>query len=347
MNQSNLTTVVGGTYNGDILSIFRPMQETLSSNRPRVSIPINLFNRAGRKVNFALLELVVETTTPTTEWKLKLEDISISRLFKPSYSIELAERRLSLHKFIYDVTSILNTSEILSKEWINLNIKYEGGSPFTIKGLLLDAIYYDSDALSFYEHSTGFKPLGPGDSTIRKVRGDRGEEYILRLVIYPLVKTTIDLSINDKRHSGQLIPGHLEEYIFNTSGDSSIELRVPEGSQRPSLLVSSITISRTVLKQPIIELKEIKAERMNKTQKLRMLICNNGESIPDKIILTIMQGGMIIQTSQEPGSKLTPGSCVEKIIELVKLEDLGELKIRLIWLKLTRRWLRDYTVTLN
>lgn len=347
MNKHYITRVASNTYHGDVLALFRPLEETLSSNRSRVSIPINLFNRGGRRLDLALLEIIVESQSPTSEWKLKLEDVSITRLFKPTFSFELADKRLYLYKFIYDITSIMNTNEMISREWVNLNIKYEGGSPFTIKGLLLDAIYSDHDALSYYEHLTGFRPIDPGESITYDVGGDQSGEYALRVILYPLAKTTVDLQAGETKLSSNVAPGRLEEYNINVNGKVSLDLRAWNSSMKPSILLSSISLSKSIVKQPVLEIREFSAEKVDKTRRLKLTICNKGESRPDRVILTIIKGGATFQTTQDPGSDLHPGSCVDKYIDVADMDSYKEPKIRLVWFKLTKRWLKDYTFPVN
>ncbi|MEM4718083.1 MAG: hypothetical protein QXE81_04925, partial [Desulfurococcaceae archaeon] len=209
---------------GDLLSIFKPIDETLSSSKARINVPLNLFNRRGREIKYSILELIVESRDLPAEWKLKLEDISITRHFKPTCSIEILNDGLYIYKFVYDITSILNIPEIASKEWINLFIKYIGGPSFTIRAALIDALYGDQDATTTYEHITGLNAITQGSVFQYKIRQIDEKPQYARLIIYTPRRSSIGISINGKKSILQLEQKSIEEYITSVNGSGYVEI---------------------------------------------------------------------------------------------------------------------------
>lgn len=328
---------------GDLLALFKPIDGTLSSSNCKISVPVNLFNRGGRKVAYALLELIVEAKKALPEWRLKLDSISITRQFKPTYIMTIDGGERGIFKFVYDVTSILNVQDIASKEWINITVKYEGGEPFTVKSVLLDALYEDREAYSTYSHSTGLMLLESGDKTEFAVNGLNDKPIVLRLIAYAPRRSTLDVSTGYHKFTVPLQQGHVEEYtVVLNEGVKSIEV-VANNKEDAPIVLSSITAYKSVVKQPLLELCHVDYSPSTKKPKLKLSICNKGESSPDAVIISLLRKGNLLYTVQERKVHIPPGHVWEKLLEL-PVGQLDELNVRLVWFKLTRRWVRDEVI---
>jgi hypothetical protein len=75
-------------------------------------------------------------------------------------------------------------------------------------------------------------------------------------------------------------------------------------------------------------------------------ICNKGDSSPDKLIITLLRKGAIMNTISEQNIALPPGGELVKEIELAP-KVTGELMVRLIWLKIGKRWVRDHIINIE
>ncbi|MEM4481598.1 MAG: hypothetical protein QXV04_02600, partial [Desulfurococcaceae archaeon] len=79
--------------------------------------------------------------------------------------------------------------------------------------------------------------------------------------------------------------------------------------------------------------------------KLKLSIHNRGEAQPDKLVISLLKHGDLLYTSKETKAKMAPGDTFETEIELPADRGLsGDLCIRLIWMKLTRRWIHDKVI---
>ncbi|MEM2025377.1 MAG: hypothetical protein QXW94_03720 [Desulfurococcaceae archaeon] len=346
MPKGIVDTVEVHQVRGDLLALFKPLDETLSNYNSKINIPLNLLNRASRKASYALLEVLVESRKPYSEWKLKLNGIGITRLFKPTYTLTDVEKDRGLYKFVYDITSILNIPESLNREWINLAIKYEGGDPFTIKAILLDVIYEDQDALTDYKHLTGLLMLKQGES-VRFKLDPSGKALSARIITYAPKPTEIKVATNSYSTRHQ-VPQRRFEELAVTLGEKEEFIEVsPIGLEGGDsyLVLSGLTLYNSTVKQPLLELSSVNYVVEGKRLKLKLSIHNRGEARPDKLVISLLKHGDLLYTSKETKAKMVPGDTFETEIELPADRGLsGDLCIRLIWMKLTRRWIYDKVI---
>lgn len=344
--KGSLSTMSTLDVNGDLLAVFKPVEEILSSSKSKIAIPINLFNRRGKRVSYAILELLVESKRVSPEWRLKLDNISITRQFKPAYSLTISNGEQGVHKFVYDITGILNAHEIRDKEWINVFIRYEGGNPFAVKYVLLDAIYDDQDAHTAYRHLTGLMLLESGEKFKLTTERFYGKSAFLRLITYTPKQAEIRITTNNYKSAIQAPQKHVEEYTL-TLNESTEFVEIGLSSEKASpAIISSTTIYLSTVKEPLLELCNINYSLDNDKSKLKLLICNKGESSPDKLVISVMRKGDVLCSLQDFQVNIPPGGTIERVIE-VPGRQLDEVNVRLVWFKLTRRWLKDELIRLK
>jgi len=325
---------------GDLFSAFQSMGIVLSSYNSKVSIPINLFNRKNRKVNYAILELLIEAKRVTPEWRLKVENVNITRQFKPTHYLAIGDGERGLYKFVYDVTSILNASEVISKEWVNILIKYEGGDPFAVKYILLDAIYDEIDAYTNYKHSTGLLVLEPGERYHYPIEEHAAKSLNYRLVTYTPRQSEIKLYTRNSTLAIRTQQEGAEDHTLTFSenpGSLTLELNAP---LRSYAVISSITAYNCSIKEPRLELCNLDYSLSGNKVLLKLRVCNKGESSPDRLVISIMSRGNVLCSIQDPEVNIPPGGEIERTIEVPKGK-FNDVNIRLVWFKSTRRWLRD------
>lgn len=330
---------------GDLLSVFQPIGGVLSHYNTKLAVPMNLFNRRSRKVKHAVLELLVESRRAVPEWKLKLDNVNITRQFKPTHFLAAGEGGRGLYKFVYDVTSILNAHEVLSKEWVNVSVKYEGGEPFTVRYLLLDAIYEDQDTYISYRHSTGLLLLESGERYSFPLEEFSSRAVDSRLVIYTPKQAEIKISTDKYNFVARLPQGGVEDYTlaFN-EGAKFIEVEL-SATRHSYAILSSITAYRCLMREPKLELCSVDYTFSGNRLVLKLRICNKGESSPDKVIVSVLRKGNVLCSFQVPRADVPPGGFVEHVVDLPGSQ-LDEINVRLIWLKSTKRWLRDEVLKL-
>ncbi|MEM4718203.1 MAG: hypothetical protein QXE81_05535, partial [Desulfurococcaceae archaeon] len=113
------------------------------------------------------------------------------------------------------------------------------------------------------------------------------------------------------------------------------------------IVLSSITTYGTNMQQPIIELCNFIYERTGKDLSLKLDICNKGYASPDRLLITLMKSGTSLATIQDKSINLPPGGMMRKEISLPLVLTGEEIRARLIWFKLTRRWVRDEVLKLG
>ena len=334
---------------GDLVSLVRPLNATLSSHNSKLRIRTNLPPLAGRRVGLGLLELIVEAGRVRPEWKLKFGEVSITREFKPQCFISLPEANKVLYKFIYDVTSILNARLAESRESLDLTVKYEGGEPFRVLGVLLDAIYEDTDAQIKYWHFTGMSLV----SSNERVEVDLGEVFEsgsnLRLVTYGRSPAELNIHVESHQEKIPVSALVLDEHNIKLPGNTQKIGFSLSGKQAASTVIASLTVYMSEVKKPALSICGVEYAIEGSELKLVLSICNESEFVPDKLVLSILRSGELLYTTQEL-SKPAPKSSITREIKipLQVLRSRGvsgqQLTIRLIWYKLARMWIADRVV---
>lgn len=331
---------------GDLVSVFKQINTLLCSHNQKIRVPLSPTTRTLSKVEFALLEVIVESSEPRSEWKLKLAGVGITREFKPAYSFMIPGLNRGLHKFVYDVTSVLGSPHV-SSEGADLILKYEGGEPFKVLGVLLDSIYTDLDASIKYKHYSGLVGLNPRES----FRVDLQEAFevgsTVRVVAYSVTPSKISISTDNGDAASFSLPAFtLDEFYVDVRESASRVNVAHEKSERPiPILISSITAYRSEVKAPRIDLCNVTQETVGSEVKLNLEICNLGESRPDRLVISIIRSGELLKTLQEDGALLEPGARIVREIRLPMPHTRhSNITVRLIWTKLSKRWFLDRVI---
>lgn len=333
---------------GDLVSVFKPLNTLLCSYNQKIKVPLSATPRTSGKVEFALLEILVESSEARSEWKLKLGGVGITREFKPTCSFMIPGLYRGVHKFVYDVTSVLG-SPYVGGESLDLVLKYEGGAPFKVLGVLLDSIYGDSDAYIKYKHFSGLVGLNPQESLKLDLQEVFEEGSTVRVVAYSISPSRIAISTDRGNTSSfSVAPLTLDELVTDVRESISRVSVILERSERPTpVLISSITTYRSEVKAPRIELCNITKDVVGSEARLNLEICNLGDSRPDRLVVSIIRSGELLRTFQEDGALLEPGARINREIRLpLTTTRQLNLTIRLIWTKLSKRWFLDRVVTI-
>lgn len=340
--QGVFDNIVDKVFNGDLYTVFKPLDLQLHGYHSKDNIVLNIPNRMSRRIEFGLLEVVTESSSESVDWRLKLNGISVTKEFKPHYMVRYKDRLIS--KFVYDVTSLLNTEESMRREWVNLTVKHEGGSPVKLRKIQLVTLYEDTDASTSLKYWTGLLVLYPGESyPLAKCKNIGG--HGIRISSYIPQKTSrLIMLINGMRH--ELMSPHtegFEEYIINnintSLGDGEIAL-ANEG-EGGAVIASSIILYSIRMPIPVIEVEDINASRVGGQPKIIVSLMNKGESSPDFIVFTVLHKGSML-TSMKINKPLKPGE--RSISELVipSMVKTGEtVTLRIVWSKLSRTWFTE------
>jgi hypothetical protein len=329
---------------GDVLSTFKPVNQLLSSNYPKVNIPLNLAGRRSRRVGYSLLEVVTISKDEQLDWRLKLEGISITRQFKPTMSTYMENENLIVSKFIYDITSILNAPEVLGRETLNFVIKHEGGPPLRVLSVLLDVIVEDQEAFTVYEHYSGIKMLDANSVVTIKPDSDL-DDVVWRLIGYSPKKSAIIISYEGEKFHFEIGQDVVEEHSFRARKVGEVRVELANKLAKSPVFLFGLTLFHNRVKEPSLEITRYNVVSKESATKLILGIRNVGESTPDKLIITAIYRGMPLTTIVESDPKLTPGKEVEKTVTIPTRQILrGGFVIRLIWLKGPRRWVKDWTL---
>lgn len=349
--RGNLNTSISMRVHGDVYTVWKSLSEVLGSHNPKITITLNLHNRRARRVSHAFLEVLVEAKSTHVDWKLKLNGVSITREFKPPIVLELPEHGKNLYKFIYDVTGLLNIDEVLSREWANVTIKHEGGEQLGIKGILLNAIYEDKEAVSTYNHLTGLLllehseeytySLNPPPSLIRS---DISAKFVLYAPRVGRVKIISENSVEPLTLPHTQVEEHT---ILLSSTTPYIKVLFEQEQGVPGYLVlSSITLYNTHVKAPNLSIVDAGVSRENSRVKINLKLLNTGDSKPDRVVISVFNRGILQCMFREDGFDYEPSRLVERELVVTVPQKPSELIIRVAWSKLTRTWFTDRKVSL-
>jgi len=327
-----------------VYTLWKSLNELLGSHNSKTTITLNLHNRRARSISHGVLEVLVETASTHIDWKLKLNGVNITREFKPLYVIEFPELNKYLCKFVYDITGLLNTDEAISREWANLTIKHEGGDSFSLKGLLLNAIYDDPEATSIYSHVTGLLLLEQGEEyTYNLEQFLNSGSLHAKLVLYTPRAGRAKISTESGTEIITLPHSQVEEHVIISSSPVKYIKITPELNEKTPnyIVISSITVYNTQLKTPHLDIESIETSRQESNIRIKLRIVNRGESRPDRVVMSVFNRGVLLGMYKSSGSKYEPGVVVEEEFAVSVPPEISELTLRLAWSKLTKTMFVD------
>ncbi|MEM4369685.1 MAG: hypothetical protein QXX15_02210 [Desulfurococcaceae archaeon] len=329
------------------MSIFKPLNILLCSYNSKLKVPLNLPQK--REASYAILEILVEASRVYPSWKVKLGNVGITREFKPAFGVAISSQDRHLYKFIYDVTDILRATATQYGEGIDLTIKYEGGTPFRVLGLILDSIYSDADAETKYKHYTGLIGIEPMKSLELNLEESFEPSSTLRIIAYTASPARISILSGEEAGVHDLSALVLDEVVVKMlKATRSIKVSLERSERSSPLVISSVTIYRSEVKAPHLDLCSVNREVGLGEVKLELEICNHGYSRPDKLIISFIRRGELIRTLHEDGRELEPNARIRREVRLpLNLVQPGkEIVVRLIWTKLSRHWVIDKSITI-
>jgi hypothetical protein len=334
---------------GDVYTVWKPLNEILGSHNARTTITLNLHNRRTRRVAHGALELLVEASSTHVDWRLKVGGVNITREFKPSFALEIPELNRYFFKFVYDITGLLNTDEATSREWVNIIIKHNGGDQLSLKGLLLNVIYEDSEASSIYSYATGLLLVERGDEFTYNLNSafQNRSNIHTKLILYAPRATRARIAYGGSVETLTLQHNQAEEYsVLSGRFTPQIKLLLEEDAQS-YVVLSSITTYTVDLKVPRLELDGVEALRRGSDVKIKVRVVNVGESVPDRVVISVFNRGFLVGTVRCDHTKYKPGELVEEELVIPIQQQPSELTVRVAWSKLTRTEFIDRKVTLT
>ena len=348
--KGGLNKSVSVRVQGDVYSLWKPVNELLGSSNSKATVTLNLHNRRARRISHGVLEVLVEAMSTHVDWKLKLNGVNITREFKPLFLLELPEQNKYFCKFVYDITELLNTDEATSREWANVTVKHEGGNPLNLKGVLLNAIYDDSEATSTYSHITGLLLLEKGDEYSLNLEQFTGDSDVhAKLILYTPRACKVLVSTESRADLIALPHNQVEEYVLPL-GDHITYIKASpqlDENQQGYLVLSSITVYSTRVKIPRLNIEDIEAFKQGSNIRVKLKIVNTGESRPDKIIISVLDRGVLLGMYRFNGLNYEPGKLVEEELLITGTPQTAELTLRVAWSKLTRTMFTDRKITLS
>ncbi|MFZ8791890.1 MAG: hypothetical protein ACO2OS_06470 [Thermosphaera aggregans] len=347
MSQSELPLILKKTFNGDLYFDFRNAEVKLGGNASqKVTIPIGLPNRNFTPLQLALLDMIVESPDDKIDWKVKVNGVNVTKEFKPLFTVKTDSSVYS--KFVFDVTSILNTEESMSKNWVNVTIKHEGGTGFSLKTLLLLSVYESEDGKTSLEYRSGLARLKPGErfqisngeaepnSAVKIIYGSTSKDLIPTLHIG---EKTVRLNVHND----------FEEYEFTRDSNQPVFIQVDEtvkSSKAKGFLLANVITFNTSLKTPVLvgNVESVRLEGRGLV--IHLSLKNTGESAPDSVVYTILHKGQAIYTSKDVG-RIEPRMVINRRIHVKIPEGVDEATLRIIWRKLTKTWFLDLPIHLK
>ncbi|MCY0867996.1 MAG: hypothetical protein OWQ48_02040 [Desulfurococcus sp.] len=349
--QGSLDKIVDKVLKGGVHVVFRPLDVQLHGYYSKESLTLPMTGRRGRSIGLGVLEVVVESNSTSIDWRLKLNGISVTREFKPHYTVKYRDKIVS--KFVYDVTSFLNVEESRERDWVNLTVKYEGGEAFKLKKIQLISLYEEQYSTTDLRYQTGILLLNPGEafplSDLSSRVPDAGVSE-LRVAGY-VTKTSCRLSVavDGVKHefAGSSVEGFEEFVIPGALGSSGSIASIMNEGVDGAVIISSILQYASLMSIPRLEVEDVSVKRLGEGLTVNVSLVNKGEAPPDYIIYVVMDRGSIL-ASHRVHIPLKPGEVFSKEIVIPRVPNsLRGVTVRIIWGRLARVWMTERSVDLN
>lgn len=351
MVEGDLHRFLDKKFEGDIIytSAF-PNKPLGGLTLSRETIPLDLVPPTNAELEYALLEVGVQTHSTSIEWRVKVNGINITKEFKPVLTANLRDKLLA--KLIYDITSILRRPEALRRNRVNITFKREGGKPIIIEHIGLVALFKAPEASSSIKYYSGVLSLEPGEKAGYSI-GFTGENPTLKSAVYiPSRQAQMMISVNGSEHIELTNIQGLSEVVKELRGVNrvdTIEFLHHDTGERYAprqVRVYNLLLHSTTYAKPELNIESIDVPReADKEVTAKIVIKNKGDSKPDKALLVVMCfGNVVFNTELEP---LDPGASTLKEIKFSLPPGEYETVFRVIWRKLTRMWYKDFRIKLK
>ncbi|MEM0378688.1 MAG: hypothetical protein QXP68_04535 [Thermosphaera sp.] len=345
MSEEGVPIMINKSFRGDLHIDFRNSEISLGGgSAQKVTIPIGLPNRNFTPIQLGILEMIVESPDNKIDWKVKVNGINVTKEFKPMFTAEVDSTRL--FKFVFDITSILNVDESMGKNWVNITLKHEGGSPFSIKNIMLLTIYESEDGVVELNYRSGLARIKPGEK-IKIKDADARSFSNIKIIYGSSSKEVTPVLLVGEKPIRLSLHNSFEEYDLTANEKESIYLAVEDGAKGLKsryVLLSSVISYISVMKTPVLEATIENVKIDHEKIELEFTLKNTGESSPDSLVYTVLHKGQTIYVEKETKT-LPPGSELHKRILLKSPEALNQFVLRIVWRKLTKTWFQDLNIT--
>lgn len=323
--RGSLTKTADFKYMGDTVYYFKPINNVIGPNSPRLMIPFSTLNRRGRRALSGIISIVVEASSPNIDWKVKVNGINLTREFRPNYSLLFGGK--SYYKFLFDIESILNTKESIEKNWVNLLLKHEGGSPLELKYVLLITGFEDQDFKSDCEYWSGLVLLEPGDKLSLITDRKTGSTLVVSQALDANTRMLLATSGGNQSIIYNSVGAFEEHLVPNIPS----ELSIP-GTRLRGILLSELLYLNVYSKPINIAVKDVSVSRVGEEILLRFTVVNRGDARPDNLVYTLISRGNILYTYRDNA----PLNVQEERPVEVKIVAKGRLEepvLRVVWSK--------------
>ncbi|MEZ0394433.1 MAG: CARDB domain-containing protein [Desulfurococcaceae archaeon] len=317
-------------FAGDVhVRSFEVNVELGDSGVSRAVVPLDIGAPKGTTAALALIEMVVESQGKPIGWKLKLEGMNVAREFKPLLSVREGGR--TLHKLVYDVTSLLNTPRALGKSSYALSVRHVGGDNAKIRGINAVVVLEYPGASSALNYLTGFKRLAAGESFEASFNLSGGEAYV-HAAFVPLGRGgRVRVCVDDVCQTDHAVLGEYEPVVVGPrEGLRKVWLKY-EGSR--DIFLSSLLAYGALVPEPSLRITSYEVEEHGSTVKIRARISNVGAASPDHSLVTALSAGNVLGVSRI--GNLAPGAEEDVVLNVGRPAN-GELVLRVVWRKLAR-----------
>jgi hypothetical protein len=329
---------VSEEYNEAINAINNLLEDrTLHEQETTISSRLDLGNYRLLKGYLVIGVTSNERIENVTKWKITLNEVTLTREFKPHVEARINER---IHQslFVYDVTKILSS---MQQEAI-LKIKYEGKRPITVNSATLISFHHYLEASSKSDCIFEIASLNSYmiNLTSCNNHAERFNERVLYLGIVTDQKDDIQImnEQNETLYTQRLVNGfNLIE--LNLQDINANELIIKSVAATTRLIFHCITC--TSINYPRIEVKDLSILKDVNAIELKLL---NGGADADNCEVILLKAGNLVQRFDIGVFK----SGEEKFIRIPLTQGIGKtsgkLILRIIWQKALRLFSREYVI---
>ena len=313
-----------GVIDGEVVYETAPLAIRLGGLSNPTTQSIILTPPVLGKPKLVLLELTVKhTSSSISRWRLWLNGVAITREFKPNYSIKLEDTYYS--KCVFDVTPIFDWR----KRQHHITIRYEGSEILLVEHVGMIVAYEAEKSKTSYAFAGGLLALSPGESTairldLEPIDGvNRARVETVLLVPSRLARVKVE-SLNVSKTINGVVGVEEVEFDIPTKPTKTMETIITHyPAEQPyyprHVLITGLLVSYGWYAEPKIVAKSKRHDNL-----VELVIRNEGEAKPEKLMVVGVQAGSIlVRKFIEP---LEPGE--ERIL---KLELPVGVLIRVVW----------------
>jgi len=343
-----------GKHHGDVQYESIPVGIELprdTGGRQLINVGIKRHRVRGAAVNKVLLAVKVSSNEPLSNgvrWKISLNGVVISRLYKPFEEAKIGGRWMGYQ--VYDATPVVASR--LRNRIQKIGIVYPGGYDVTVENIdvLVNIGTNSVDAHGYHEFRTGIHILEPGETLVFNPISpprDEGNGEIVSL-------QRLLLFIPNRQARFTISSGDIHRVVTGRSGLVDVTLEGTSVFEEPCLVsyeappgvypregaVLSHFRTWQYYRGPRILVEKITCECKEKSE-ISISLRNSGSQPPESMQVILFNAGVLVK---RVGLKpLKPSEAREVRLEGVRVVDeKAPLLVRVLWNWLSRY---DYTET--